>query len=73
MKQLLFTFFSLFISFISWGQPAKNWHWKDYEKDSVHGISLQKAYQLLATYGIEPSPIIVAVIDGGIDTNQIDL
>ena len=73
MKRLLIIFFSIFISFISWGQSAKNWHWKDYEKDRVHGISLQKAYQLLATYAISPSPIIVAVIDGGIDTNQVDL
>ena len=42
-------------------------------EDSVHGISLQKAYQQLANYHLSPNPIIVAVIDGGIDTNQIDL
>ena len=73
MKRVLSILFFLFISIISWSQSTKNWHWKDYEKDSVHGISLQKAYQLLATYAIQPSPIIVAVIDGGIDTNHIEL
>ena len=73
MKRLPTTLFFLFITIISWSQSTKNWHWKDYQKDSVHGISLQKAYQLLATYAISPSPIIIAVIDGGVDTNQNDL
>ena len=73
MKRVLSILFFLFISIISWSQSTKNWHWKDYEKDSVHGISLQKAYQLLASYAIQPNPIIVAVIDGGIDTNHIEL
>lgn len=73
MKRFPITLLFLFVSVIIFGQSTKNWHWKDFEKDSVHGISLQKAYQLLATYGIQPSPIIVAVIDGGIDSNQNDL
>ena len=73
MKRLSTILFFLFINIISWSQTTKNWHWKDYEKDSVLGISLQKAYQLLASYTIQPSPIIVAVIDGGIDTNHIEL
>ena len=73
MKRLPITFYFLFIALISFSQSTKNWHWKDYEKDSVHGISLQKAYQLLASYTIQPSPIIVAVIDGGLDTNHIEL
>ena len=55
------------------GQASQNWHWKDYAADSVHGISLNKAYKLLATLSQKASPIIVAVIDGGIDTNHIAL
>lgn len=73
MKRFLTTSLLSFITIFSWCQSTKNWHWKDFEKDSVHGISLQKAYQLLANYHLSPSPIIVAVIDGGIDTNHIDL
>jgi len=73
MKAAVLIFVFYFIAFTTWGQNNQNWHWKDFEKDSVHGISLQKAYQLLSTYGIAPSPIVVAVIDGGIDTNQLDL
>jgi hypothetical protein len=52
---------------------SKNWHWKDYAKDSVHGISLFQAYQKLATLSNKPAPIIVAVMDGGVDTNQLEL
>ena len=55
------------------GQASQNWHWKDYTTDSVHGISLLKAYKLIATLPQKASPIIVAVIDGGIDTNHVAL
>ena len=54
-------------------QSAKNWQWKEFEKDSVHGISLAKAKQILNQLPQIPSPIIVAILDGGIDTNHIDL
>jgi subtilisin family serine protease len=73
MKSVVLIFVFYFTVFFAWGQNNQNWHWKDFEKDSVHGISLQKAYQLLSSYSLTPSPILVAVIDGGIDTNQLDL
>lgn len=60
----------------SFGQAkftSQNWHWKDYDQDSIHGISLLKAYQLLSTLSIKPTPIVVAVMDGGIDTNHLAL
>ena len=52
---------------------SKYWHWKDFNKDTVHGISLLQAYEQLAKLNKQPSPIIVAVLDGGIDTNHIEL
>ena len=73
MKKLQLTLLFYFITIIIWGQSLKNWHWKDVEKDSVHGISLQKAYHLLSTYHIQPKQVIVAVIDGGVDTNHLEL
>ena len=69
--------FVLFLCVISHqlviGQVSQNWHWKDYATDSVHGISLHKAYKLIATLAQKASPVIVAVIDGGIDTNHVAL
>lgn len=65
---LLFIFFQISVH----SQTSLYWHWKDLEKDSVHGVSLQKAKQLLVSKP-SPLPIIVAILDGGIDTNHIDL
>lgn len=59
--------------FAQTNSSPKNWHWKDYNKDSVHGISLYQAYELVSKMNKRPSPIIVAVLDGGVDTNQLEL
>ena len=55
-------------SLFAWGQDATFWHWKDLEKDGVHGVSLFKAQQLLTDLKLKPTPIIIAILDGGIDT-----
>ena len=47
MRRLILTIFLYTCSQIVWGQDAKFWHWKDLEKDGVHGVSLFKAQQLL--------------------------
>jgi len=49
----------------------KDWFEKDPKTDSVAGISLEKAYRLLK--GRISKPVIVAVIDNGIDINHEDL
>src|SRR5690606_40027698 len=43
----------------------------DYEADGVRGISTEKAYELLT--GKKSTPVIVGVLDGGIDYNHEDL
>lgn len=73
MRTLFLLFLFYFNNLTSFGQTSQNWHWKDNTTDSVHGISLKKAYELLANLNQKSSPIIVAVIDGGIDTNHIAL
>lgn len=76
MKRL-FVFAILFFAYLMVSAQTNvsniNWHWKDYQKDTVHGISLRQAYHYLATINNKPSPIIVAVMDGGVDTNHMDL
>jgi len=49
----------------------KSWYQGDIQKDSVYGISLTKAYNFLQ--GRQPKPVIVAVIDSGIDTTHESL
>lgn len=49
----------------------KNWHQLDYKADGYYGISLKQAYSLLK--GKKSKPVIVATIDSGADTAQVDL
>lgn len=52
-------------------EKKKGWHLLDIEADGYYGISLNKAYELLK--GRKSTPVIVAVIDSGIDTLHEDL
>ena len=51
--------------------PLPQWHHLDPATDKTMGISTARAYELLR--GRKATPIIVAVIDGGIDTAHADL
>lgn len=50
-----------------------NWHQLSLKKDGYHGINLDTAYKLLKLNNKQPIPIIVAVLDSGIDTAHEDL
>jgi subtilisin family serine protease len=53
-------------------KPKENWQNLDLKTDGVFGISTEKAYKEFLK-GKTSKPIIVAVIDGGVDENHEDL
>jgi len=64
------------LHFASYAQaPATQWHHLDPVADKTMGISTDRAYELLRTLPVRPTarPVIVAVLDGGIDTAHVDL
>ncbi|MCB2410247.1 S8 family serine peptidase [Hymenobacter lucidus] len=55
-------------------QPVEQWHHLDPAADHAMGISTARAYELLRQLPApKGAPLIVAVIDGGIDTAHADL
>lgn len=65
---------ALFISlpFFGVAQLRPNWQNLDLKKDTIFGISTDKAYLELLK-GKKSTPVIVAVLDGGVDLNHDDL
>ena len=74
MKHITKNLIIIFLSFnlVAYGQdakPPKNWYNLDLEQDGYLGISTYKAEKLLLK-GKSHVPIVVAVIDGGVDIDH---
>ncbi|XCI74907.1 MAG: S8 family serine peptidase [Flavobacteriales bacterium] len=54
-------------------EALKHWHHQDFIATGIYGIGTDKAYDLLKKKERKPSPVIVAVIDSGIDIDHEDL
>jgi subtilisin family serine protease len=59
-------------SFAANSDKMKSWQLLDYQQDSLYGASVNRAYDELLK-GKKSHPVIVAVIDQGVDINHEDL
>ena len=69
---LFFFFFPVFAGTVECLFNAHGWQMLDYRNDSVFGAGVNRAYEELLK-GKKASPLIVAVIDMGVDTAHEDL
>lgn len=51
----------------------KGWHLLDKAKDGYNGISINQAYEFVKSKNLQSTPVLVAIIDSGIDTLHEDL
>jgi len=54
-------------------EVPKGWHLLDQKDSGYYGISIDKAYQFVKSKNLKSTPVIVAVIDSGVDTLHEDL
>ncbi|MCB0661463.1 MAG: S8 family serine peptidase [Saprospiraceae bacterium] len=72
MKKILFLALAAFLTQFAFAQqPAEDWAHKNPLTDSIAGINLAGAYDLLK--GRDGKDVIVAVIDDGVDVDHEDL
>jgi len=74
MKTLLSIFAAiLLVNSLGFAQPKEeiNWYLKSPKKDKVYGTAANEAYDILT--GKKSIPVIVAVIDSGVETDHEDL
>jgi cell wall-associated protease len=65
--------FSLLLSAQNAASSLNGWHVKNFGTDGYHGISLEQAYKFLADKKFKSTPVVVAVLDSGVDTLHEDL
>lgn len=76
LKRTLLIFTSAVMGLSSFGQKKdvpKGWHLMDVKDSGYYGISLDKAYSFVKSKNLKSTPVIVAVIDSGVDTLHEDL
>lgn len=73
-RELLVAFASLFsLTLFAQNEVSRGWHLLDLNDNGYYGISLEKAYNFVKSKNLKSTPVIVAVIDSGIDTTHEDL
>lgn len=51
-------------------KDQKTWYHKDYATTKVYGVNTENAYKFLEAKGLKPKPVIVAVLDSGVEVDH---
>ena len=80
MKKIFSILTLLVLSFSVYAQEVieevsilENWHHQHFSTDSVYGVGTEVAIDLLKSLKKEPEPIVVAILDSGVDIDHEDL
>ncbi|HOB25360.1 MAG TPA: peptidase S8, partial [Kaistella sp.] len=46
------------------------WYHKDFSAANVYGVNTQNAYKYLESKGLKPKPVIVGVLDSGVEVDH---
>ncbi|MEO6548761.1 MAG: S8 family serine peptidase [Ferruginibacter sp.] len=65
--------FLILVQVSSQSIPLQGWHLQDRKASGYNGISLDDAYRFLTEKKLKSTPVIVAILDDGIDTAHEDL
>lgn len=82
MKKITLVISIVFITHVLYAQTISietlitrksKWFLLDKKDDKIPGMSVEKAYHYLQEKGLKATPVVVAILDAGIDTNHQDL
>ena len=48
----------------------KTWYHKNYQKDQIFGVNTDAAYQFFESKGLKPQPVVVGVLDSGVEVDH---
>lgn len=51
-------------------RDLKTWYHKDFASTKVYGVNTDNAYKFLESKGLKPKPVVVAVIDSGVEVDH---
>lgn len=80
MKKLFMCFGTAFLLFASANaqdsillRTEKAWYNDSFEDTGVYGVNTEKAWQFLKEHNRKASPLVVGILDGGVQADHIDL
>ncbi|MGB6093104.1 MAG: peptidase S8, partial [Moheibacter sp.] len=54
-------------------RTEKVWYNDSFEDTGVYGVNTEKAWQFLKEHNRKANPLVVGILDGGVQTDHIDL